>query len=51
VPDFALCCEMFDGNDEDAVAAARGRWKAYKEQGHATSYFQQDDGGRWQQKQ
>src|SRR5262245_39864645 len=25
--DFPLVCEMFDGNDEMAVAAARERWK------------------------
>ncbi|MDE1153205.1 MAG: DNA polymerase III subunit chi [Micavibrio sp.] len=51
VGDYALCCEFFDGNDEDAVSAARQRWKVYKEQSHATSYFQQDENGRWQQKQ
>lgn len=51
VGSFKLCCEIFDGNDEQAVAAARGRWKIYKEQGHTTSYFQQDDAGKWQQKQ
>ncbi len=45
-----LCCEFFDGNDEDAVAAARQRWKNYKEQGHALTYFQQDDAGKWQKK-
>ena len=51
VSDYALCCEIFDGNDDAAVAAARQRWKIYKDQGHTTSYFQQDENGRWQQKQ
>ncbi|MBI1215515.1 MAG: DNA polymerase III subunit chi [Alphaproteobacteria bacterium] len=51
VADYALCCELFDGNDDEAVQAARARWKDYKEQGHEISYFQQDDAGRWQQKQ
>lgn len=51
IGDYALCCEIFDGNDEAAVAAARHRWTQYKDQGHALSYFQQDDAGRWQQKQ
>lgn len=51
VSKYDLCCELFDGNDAAAVEAARARWKAYKEEGHATSYFQQDDGGKWQQKQ
>ena len=44
---FDLCCELFDGNDEDAVMAARGRWSAYKDGGHELTYFQQDDEGRW----
>lgn len=51
VGDYATCCELFDGADETAVAAARARWTAYKEQGHTVSYFQQDDDGRWQHKQ
>ncbi|HYD17875.1 MAG TPA: DNA polymerase III subunit chi [Patescibacteria group bacterium] len=50
VADYTLCCEIFDGNDEQAVAEARGRWKSYKDAGHATTYFQQDDAGKWQQK-
>ena len=50
VGNFELCCELFDGNDETAVAAARERWKVYQEKGHALAYFQQDDSGRWQKK-
>lgn len=50
VPDYALCCEIFDGNDEDAVTAARARWTSYKSAGHELSYFQQDDNGRWEKK-
>lgn len=45
-----LCCELFDGNDEAAVQSARGRWKAYKNEGHTLTYFQQDDAGKWQKK-
>lgn len=48
---YKLCLEIFDGNDEQAVATARGRWKQYKDAGHTTVYFQQDDAGKWQQKQ
>lgn len=48
---FTLCCEMFDGNDEEAVNAARAKWKVYKEKGYTATYFQQDDNGKWQQKQ
>jgi DNA polymerase-3 subunit chi len=31
---YARVCEIFDGNDETAVAAARARWKAYKAGNH-----------------
>ena len=48
--DFPLVCEMFDGNDEIAVAAARERWKAYKEAGHKLIYFQQSPAGKWEEK-
>ncbi|MBI3453763.1 MAG: DNA polymerase III subunit chi [Rhodospirillales bacterium] len=44
---WPMACEFFDGNDEAAVAAARGRWKAYKEAGHALTYWRQDDQGKW----
>jgi DNA polymerase-3 subunit chi len=48
--DFPLVCEMFDGNDETVVAAARARWKAYKEAGHKLVYFQQSPAGKWEEK-
>jgi DNA polymerase-3 subunit chi len=47
---FRLCVELFDGADEEAVAAARHRWTAYKAAGHTLSYFQQNDSGAWEQK-
>ena len=47
VGDFKLVCELFDGHDEAAVAAARSQWKACKEAGHAVVYFQQGDNGKW----
>ena len=47
---FPLVCEMFDGNDEVAVAAARERWKSYKEAGHRLVYFQQSPAGKWEEK-
>jgi DNA polymerase-3 subunit chi len=49
VGDFKLVCELFDGHDEAAVAAARTQWKACKEAGHAVVYFQQADSGKWQE--
>lgn len=47
---FELCCDMFDGRDEAAVAAARQRWTACKQAGHHLTYWQQDDDGRWQKR-
>jgi len=48
--DFALCCEMLDGHDEQAVVGARERWKAYKEKGFDVTYWQQDERGGWSKK-
>ena len=47
---FKLCVELFDGNDDQAVATARRRWAAYKAAGHTLSYLQQNDKGGWDQK-
>jgi len=41
---------LFDGEDPDAVAAARERWTAAKAQGLAATYWQADEQGRWQRK-
>jgi len=42
-------CEFFDGRDEAALAAARARWKAAKDAGHALKYFRQTERGGWEQ--
>jgi DNA polymerase-3 subunit chi len=42
---FERCLILFDGRDEAAVAAARGRWKALKAEGHAISYWKQGQRG------
>jgi DNA polymerase III subunit chi len=47
---YARVCELFDGNDGNAVAAARARWKRYKEAGHELSYWQQTARGGWERK-
>lgn len=39
--------DVFDGHNEEAVTAARVRFKTYKDQGHELSYFQQTD-GKWE---
>lgn len=48
--DYALVCDLFDGTDPDAVAAARRRWKAAKEAGHGLTYWQQTERGGWEKK-
>jgi DNA polymerase III subunit chi len=39
---------LFDGEDPEAVAAARARWSAGKAEGFAVTYWQTDQEGRWQ---
>jgi DNA polymerase-3 subunit chi len=46
---FARCADIFDGNDGDAVEAARGRWRRAREAGHSLTYWQQTGSG-WEQK-
>jgi DNA polymerase-3 subunit chi len=41
---------LFDGEDEEAVAAARAHWSAVKEKGLDATYWQADDRGRWEKK-
>jgi DNA polymerase-3 subunit chi len=38
---------LFDGEDEDAVAAARNQWSTARAQGHQATYWQPDVQGRW----
>ena len=47
---FERCLDLFDGNDEQAVAAARGRWKRLADAGHELTYWQQTGQGGWQKK-
>ena len=46
---YARCCDIFDGNDETAVAAARGRWKEAKAAGHQLVYWEQVE-GKWEKR-
>ncbi|MCP4330068.1 MAG: DNA polymerase III subunit chi [Alphaproteobacteria bacterium] len=48
--EYDRCLEMFDGRDDDAVAAARRRWAEYRDAGHQVSYFQQNERGGWEEK-
>jgi DNA polymerase-3 subunit chi len=42
---------LFDGEDPDAVAAARSRWTEAKARGFEVTYWQTDDQGRWKRMQ
>jgi DNA polymerase-3 subunit chi len=42
---FARVFDLFDGNDADAVAAARLRWKAAKDLGLGPAYWRQTESG------
>lgn len=39
---------LFDGADGEALQRARDGWKRFKAEGHAISYWQQDENGKWQ---
>ena len=41
---------LFDGRDDEQMAAARERWKQAKALGAALTYWQQDEDGRWVRK-
>ncbi|MGC1301181.1 MAG: DNA polymerase III subunit chi [Caulobacteraceae bacterium] len=44
---YARCLILFDGRDEGAVAAARGRWREVKAAGHEVAYWKQSEEGAW----
>lgn len=54
VPDDAETYErivlIFNGEDDEAVAAARAQWTQSKTRGFEVTYWQPDEAGRWQRK-
>jgi DNA polymerase-3 subunit chi len=46
---YGRCFDIFDGNDEAAVTAARQRWTEAKAAGHSLTYWQQTERG-WEKK-
>jgi DNA polymerase-3 subunit chi len=54
VPDDAAAYQrlvlVFDGDDDDAVAAARAQWTDAKAKGFTATYWQPDEQGRWVKK-
>jgi len=47
---YARIVLLFDGDDEEAVAAARAHWAAAREKGFDVTYWQADAAGRWVKK-
>lgn len=41
---------LFDGDDPDALSAARDRWRDVKAAGFDATYWQPDEQGRWQRR-
>ena len=41
---------LFDGNDPEAVDRARASWTGAKAAGHAATYWQQNERGKWEKK-
>jgi DNA polymerase III subunit chi len=46
---YLRIADLFDGSDEAAVEAARGRWRRLKAAGHTLTYWQQTGAG-WEKK-
>jgi DNA polymerase III subunit chi len=44
---YSKVLDVFDGSNEDEVAAARARWATYKAAGYALQYVKQQAGGGW----
>lgn len=40
---------LFDGNEEESLALARGQWRQAKAAGHEATFWQRE-GGRWRKK-
>ncbi|MEL6168172.1 MAG: DNA polymerase III subunit chi [Pseudomonadota bacterium] len=49
VPDLARACLLFDGNDQQALEAAREEWRRLTGAGLAAQYWSQES-GRWEKK-
>jgi DNA polymerase III subunit chi len=49
LPEFDRVFDLFDGNSEASVAAARVRWKTARDGGHSVAYWQQTERS-WQKK-
>ncbi|MGK6312770.1 DNA polymerase III subunit chi [Neorhizobium sp. DT-125] len=50
VADYERIVFMFDGYDAAQLEGARAQWKRLKGEGHALTYWQQSEEGRWVKK-
>lgn len=50
ISSFERCILVFDGNDQDALKAARAEWRKAKEEGIDVSYWQQVGQGGFEKK-
>ena len=48
---FERILDIFDGQSEDLVLAARQRWRTYKDLGYNMTYWQQTETGGWDKKE
>ena len=46
---FERCADLFDGNDPEAVTAARARWRKLRDTGHTLAYSRQTAQGGWEE--
>lgn len=45
---YDRCLDLFDGTNEIALEAARGRWKDNQASGHSVIYWMQTHSGGWE---
>ena len=45
---YVRCVDLFDGNDPQAVEAARERYRNARDAGHDVTYWRQSERGRWE---
>ncbi|MGB0921567.1 MAG: DNA polymerase III subunit chi [Alphaproteobacteria bacterium] len=45
---FTRIVDLFDGNDAQAVDAARSRFRAMRDAGHDVTYWRQSESGKWE---
>lgn len=49
IAEFHRCVDLFDGNDAEALEAARDRYRRAQADGHSVTYWRQNADGNWQQ--